>query len=174
MNIILCGFKCAGKTTIGKQIANYYEQKFIDTDEIILERYRCEHANDLPFTISEVYCRLKEEQFRSLEQEVVEGICDVKNTIIALGGGAVLDEKNAQIVQELGAIIFLDVSPEILWERLCQNGFPAYFPMAREKEYFMRIYAERKIIYKTIANYVVTDVSIEGVLDLLGGFYGRE
>lgn len=170
MNIILCGFKCAGKTTVGLELSKCYEQRFIDTDELMLLQYNSAHNTQL--SIGGLYKRLGEKQFRKLEREIVIDITDVKNSVIALGGGTILDMQNVKLLRQLGVIVFLNMPPEVLWDRLCKAELPAYFPKTHQQEYFKRIYEEREKTYKEIAQYTINDLNINTMLSFIGDIYG--
>ena len=96
-NFILIGFKRAGKTTLGRKMAAHWGLKFIDTDDLI--------APD---------CRLffeenGEEAFRAKERSVIQNLRGIQHTIIATGGGAVLDKESAAHLKQLGRIFYLFV-----------------------------------------------------------------
>jgi len=82
-NIILIGFMAAGKDTVGRVLARQTGRSFLSTDELIELRENR--------TISEIFNDAGEGYFRRLEREILEKIKDVKNTVIATGGGIVLE-----------------------------------------------------------------------------------
>jgi len=87
MNLILYGFKRVGKTTYGKELAKSLKWPFVDTDDLIEEAYQ--KAGHPKLEIYEIHNQLKEEGFRSLEEEVVLNL-NISNFIISVGGGTVL------------------------------------------------------------------------------------
>ncbi len=89
MNLILFGFKGSGKTHFGKLLAQKMHRRFIDTDDWIDELYAKktgQHTSN-----REIYIQLGPAAFRALEKEVVKSLTSIKDAIVALGGGAVLD-----------------------------------------------------------------------------------
>ena len=110
MNIILCGFMGAGKSTIGKLLAEKLNRNFIDLDDYIVQKRG--------MSINEIFKKYGEENFRKSETQSVKNISLLDNHIIALGGGTVINPKNAQILKTSGKIIMLDVSPETVYKRL--------------------------------------------------------
>ncbi len=109
-NLILFGFKGAGKTSFGKQLANLLQWPFIDTDERML-------SASGGSTIRELYLALGETRFRFLETEVIRALVGTKRSVIALGGGSVLDPANVALLQPLGQFVYLDVDLETLQRR---------------------------------------------------------
>ena len=98
-NIVLVGMPGCGKTTIGRKIAKKTGRKFIDTDDIIVQR-----AN---MSIPEIFEKYGEAHFRKLECEVVADFAKEKELVIATGGGAVANKHNADALAENGRIYYI-------------------------------------------------------------------
>ena len=79
-NIILCGFKSSGKTTLAKKISEKTGMHYIDTDELVSKNCR------------QLYLQ-GPEAFRDIEKEVIKALVGFENCIIATGGGAILDKR---------------------------------------------------------------------------------
>ncbi len=109
-NVYLIGFMGAGKSTVGRLLAERLGMGFLDTDELIAARA------GLP--IPEIFSRLGEERFREWEREVVGEICRRRGLVVALGGGAPMDEGNWRALRETGITVYLRESPEALAARL--------------------------------------------------------
>lgn len=99
-NIVLIGMPACGKTTIGKLLAKETGKSFIDIDEEI-ERLQGR-------TVSEIFAELGECGFREIESKVIEKFSAVQNAVIATGGGAVLRERNTELLRENGRLYFID------------------------------------------------------------------
>jgi shikimate kinase len=110
MNVILFGFKGAGKTFLGKQIAERYKWPFVDTDELLLAATRYS-------SLRELYNTVGEKEFRRLESQVIRSLSSYKQTVIALGGGAVLDGENVTFLQTIGQLVYVEVALETLLKR---------------------------------------------------------
>ena len=82
MNILLTGFMCAGKTTIGRKLAKLLEYNFIDTDIEIEEDQGC--------SVEDIFKYGGEECFRDMETKILEKLKNVQNSVIATGGGIIL------------------------------------------------------------------------------------
>jgi shikimate kinase len=171
MNLILFGFKGAGKTHFGKLLSIKMHRPFIDTDHLILELYTKQTGKKK--TITEIYKELKEEGFRSLEKQTFEILKDVKNSIIALGGGFVLDPENIEKLELLGSLVYLKASVQKLKERIFKDELPAFLAKDDPEQAFLDMYHEREPIYRSIkARCVDTDILDEpGVLAALNSIF---
>lgn len=109
MNVVLTGFMATGKTTVGKALAQKLDMDFVDTDEMI-ER---EHGK-----ISEIFKNLGEPEFRRMETEAASKAACFDNTVIATGGGIVLNTKNIGILSENGIVVNLEPDRTVIEERL--------------------------------------------------------
>jgi shikimate kinase len=108
MNIILFGFKGCGKTHFGKLLAKELKRPFIDLDDHIVALYA--QTTGQLLSPRQIYQLLGETDFRSLENKAVVGLSEVKNSIIALGGGAVLSPVNRKILTKKGRLVYLQAS----------------------------------------------------------------
>lgn len=105
MNLILYGFKSCGKTTLGQSFSKWMGCAFYDTDNLIESLYqlktgRCISARKIFKSEGEIY-------FRRLERQTLPLLTHVKNSIIAVGGGLVLDPFNRQALKKLGKLVYL-------------------------------------------------------------------
>ncbi len=171
MNIVLCGFKNAGKTTFGSKLAKKYAKTFIDTDLMILNECYCDDDN---LEISRLYSRVGNTEFRQLERVIVNKLRNVDDSVIATGGGTVLDECNVAVLRDVGNIIYLDVPKEILWERFTINPRPAYFPQSNIRQYFDDLYLQRDTLYRQVADYTVDATDFVSVSEFIAGVYGSK
>lgn len=111
-NISLVGMPGAGKTTVGRILAEKLGMGFCDTDEEI-EKI----AGDSPEKIIEKY---GEERFREIETEVAESVSSLRGVVIATGGGTILREKNVEKLRSCGVVIWLGRDLNLL----AQNNRP--------------------------------------------------
>jgi Shikimate 5-dehydrogenase len=110
-NIILTGYMGAGKSTVGKKLAEELGMDFIDTDEYLVEREGK--------TIPEIFEIYGEEAFRNIETSVLTELRENRyNTVIATGGGIVLREENRKLLKEMGRVFYLYATPETTFERV--------------------------------------------------------
>jgi shikimate kinase len=111
MNIVLIGYRCAGKTVVGKRLADRLQRRFVDTDDLIESKEG---------QISDIVKSRGWDYFRAIEKRIVEEISQEDNLVIALGGGAVLDPDNIVNLERNGLIIWLKADRDVLRKRM--NG----------------------------------------------------
>ena len=110
MKLYLTGFMGSGKSLIGKKLAEKLQFKFLDLDTAIEE-----YAGK---SVAEIFVEKGEAAFREMEQKMVRQTDKLQNTIIATGGGTPCFYENMDWMNKHGLTIFLEVSPEILAQRL--------------------------------------------------------
>lgn len=145
MNLILFGFKGCGKTYYGKRLAEKLHRPFVDTDLLIEELYSQETGESL--AIREIYRKKGEEAFRALEKRAIHQLSGSANTIISLGGGAILDPENQEILKKIGDLVYLQASMQTLKRRMLHRELPAYLQNEND---FDAMYAARLPIYESI------------------------
>ena len=99
-NIVLVGMPGSGKSTIGKILADELNMNFVDSDEEIVKK--------AGKSIPEIFSSVGEAGFRKLESEVISEIAKLSHTVIATGGGAILNAKNTELLSYNGRIYFID------------------------------------------------------------------
>lgn len=113
-NIVLAGPMGAGKSVVGQLVAEKLEREFWDTDEMIAEQ--------TGLSIVRIFSERSEKYFRSLERELVGRIKQLKDLVVAVGGGLTIPEDNYADLSENGLIICLYASVDTLTERLRESG----------------------------------------------------
>ncbi len=147
MNIILCGFKNCGKSTLGKVFSACYGSNFIDTDDLIISKYS--ELNNVSYSLQQIVQAIGFDKFRELEAEVIQSLNNIDNTIIATGGGAVLDKASLSHLKKLGAIIYLNIAPDVLQQRLLQSDIlPLFIRKTHLNEDLNQHIDERTPIYE--------------------------
>lgn len=152
MNLVLCGMPRAGKTTVGQLLSSQLAWDFVDTDHLIETAYQSE--NNKKLSCREIYIKEGPDFFRSLEEEQVESLHAFQNSVIVLGGGVPLSYRNRQTAKNLGKVIFLDLSIDLLWQRM-QFSLPAFLDSAFPFQDLDRIIKERRPFYQEIAHRVI-------------------
>jgi shikimate kinase len=109
-NLILVGFSCSGKTTLGRNVARRLRLTFVDTDRYIEEM--------TGRTIPEIFREDGEAAFRTLESEAIAQIMQERNQVVSTGGGAFVDSGNRQRLRDGNLVIHLQVRPETVVDRL--------------------------------------------------------
>lgn len=146
-NIILTGFMATGKSTVGKALAARLQRKFLDTDGLI------EQEAGKP--IARIFAEDGEPRFRTLEKQVIARVCEEKNAVIATGGGAIVDEANAERLKASGIVVCLSASPAAIWQRV-QGGTER--PLLRGEEPLDKI---QTLLTARAQAYARADVTIE-------------
>lgn len=108
-NLYIVGMMGAGKTTIGKKLANRLGYKFLDTDALI------ETTAGQPIT--DLFAREGEAAFRQLESSVLSQVSAYTNLVVSTGGGIVTQPMNWSYLRH-GVVIWLDVPVPVLVSRL--------------------------------------------------------
>ena len=108
--IFIYGPPGSGKSVAGRQLADSLDLPFFDLDTEIEAQFHT--------SIPEIFEQEAEEGFRQRERAVLERLVQVKKGVIALGGGALLDEENRKLVESRGSVVFLTAHEGTLLERL--------------------------------------------------------
>lgn len=110
MNIALVGMMGSGKSTVGRMVAGKLGMRFADTDALVEEM--AEH------TIAEIFDESGEAEFRKLEKIAVRNACGIKDAVVSVGGGALQDKKNVDVLWKNCIVFHLKSNPEMLAKRL--------------------------------------------------------
>lgn len=110
--IFLMGYMGAGKTTIGKKLAETLNLSFTDLDWFIENR---QHK-----TINEIFAEKGESGFREIEKEALHEVGQFEDALISVGGGTPCFFDNIDYMNQNGTAIYLKVNPAVLADRLCQ------------------------------------------------------
>ncbi|NGX63229.1 MAG: Shikimate kinase [Candidatus Anoxychlamydiales bacterium] len=148
MNIVLIGFKNAGKSSVAKKLSKILQKKLIDTDELIKRKIFEKFKKRL--NIFEIFTFLKEEKFRKLESIVVLSIKDVEDSVIALGGGAILNQENILAFKDK-KILYLKASKKILKNRIAKEKKSIF----TDDKLFEEKFERRKSIYERFADVTI-------------------
>lgn len=113
-NIYLMGFMGCGKSYVGKLLSERLKWSFIDTDECIVQ--------EAGMSIPEIFEKQGEPAFRKLEKSCVDRVSKLKEHVISLGGGAILDQDNWKNISQSGITVTLSYPAEILASRLVEKS----------------------------------------------------
>jgi shikimate kinase len=110
VNIALIGFMGAGKTSVGRLVAEQLHFDYLDTDDVIQSR--------TGRTITEIFATDGEPAFRKMESELVKELAGRTRTVIATGGGLPVNPENLAGLKTYALVVCLWASPEKIWERV--------------------------------------------------------
>lgn len=151
MNVVLIGMPTAGKTTIARKLAKKLNKDFKDVDHIIVERQGK--------TIREIFTHDGEDFFRMLESTIIKELSHLTNTIIASGGGSILDSENVDWLKGNGLLVFVDRPLELLYAEQSR-------PLTASDDNLENIYKDRYQTYKDVSDVVVVnDESLDQVVN---------
>jgi|SRR5690625_2867151 len=112
-NIILIGFMGTGKSAVGAELASLSGLTAVDTDTLIVEQ----QGKSIPLLFAEH----GEPYFRQCEHEVLAQVLTQDEQIISTGGGAVLAEKNRQLMQDNGFVVSLFAHAQTIIDRIAND-----------------------------------------------------
>jgi len=138
----------AGKSTVGRQLAESLGYEFQDSDQEIQRRT----GVDIP-TIFEFE---GEEGFRNRERQVVEELAQQDGIVLATGGGVVLSPENRQQLAARGFVIYLHCSPEQQYARTARDRNRPLLDTDDPQQRLRELMAEREPIYRQVADMVVS------------------
>jgi len=95
---------------VAKEVARGLNWDFLDTDDEIVKQ--------AGKPIAEIFRQDGEGRFRGLERETIRKACQQRQTVIAIGGGAIVDPQNYELLAKTGLIVCLEAKPETIYERL--------------------------------------------------------
>jgi shikimate kinase / 3-dehydroquinate synthase len=146
--LVLIGFMGAGKSTVAVELAGALGVTPLDSDLLLEERFG--HSVAREFELH------GEASFRAAEEELV---CKLlgdagRRDVVALGGGSVSSERvRAALADHL--TVLLDVDPAVAWERVRAAKDGAERPLARDRDAFLALHAERAALYEELADAVL-------------------
>jgi len=146
-NVFLVGMMGAGKTTLGKALAQRMGHEFIDTDRILVERTGVPVA-----TIFEIE---GEDGFRRRESSVLAEIAQRDGCVVATGGGIVLAEENRRVMRESGTVVYLRARLESLWERTRHDTTRPLLSTPDPRGTLASLFEQREPLYREAAHVVV-------------------
>jgi len=139
-NLVLLGMMGVGKTTIGKIVAKKQGMEFIDTDENIEKK--------CSMNISKIFKEKGEEFFRIEEEKEVLKSIKKNNCVIALGGGAFINEAIRNTILKNTISMWLDADLKTLNKRIKWNKKRPLLNKENNQKKINELYSERKNIYK--------------------------
>lgn len=165
-SLYLIGMMGSGKTSTGRPLAERLGYGFVDADAVIEQAAGC--------SISEIFQRDGEAEFRALEKQVLSSISQRHSLVVATGGGVVTQQENWGLLHS-GIVIWLDVVQEQLLKRLQADKTVRPLLQTADPEAALKdLLAERKALYAeadltVVINDEPPEAVADGIVQLLPG-----
>ncbi len=116
-NVVLTGYRCTGKTSVGRGLAARLRRPFFDTDDLVRER--------TGMSVRRIVAEQGWASFRAVEKAAIADLASVQGAVVALGGGAVLDPENVAAVKANGRVVWLVADAQTIVARMVDPIEPA-------------------------------------------------
>lgn len=146
--IFLVGPMGAGKTTIGRQLAQQLGLEFADSDQEIQRRTGVD--------ISTIFEYEGEPGFRAREKKVIADMVEDDNQVLATGGGVVTEPDNCRLLAARGYVIYLQCSPQQQYDRTYKDKSRPLLQTKNPLQRLEELTAERDPHYREISDLVVS------------------
>jgi len=151
MIIFLIGYRCTGKTSVGKALAEAIGWTAVDADTMLVE--------ENGISIAEIVSSQGWDSFRAKEKDVLKKLCALDKHVIATGGGVILDKDNVRRMNKCGTVIWLKAEPETIKKRIVQDQTTEEFrPSLTSKgllDEIEEMLSDRNPIYEAAMDYLV-------------------
>jgi shikimate kinase len=137
-SIVLVGFMAAGKSRIGRLLAQRLRIPFVDTDQAIEESYR--------LSVADIFRERGEAEFREAERALIARLLGDEPRVIALGGGAFADQRNRESLNSGARTIWLDPPFEVILPRL-RRSTARPLASSRSEDELRALWNERRQYY---------------------------
>lgn len=147
-NIVLIGMRGSGKSTIGKLLAEKLNKAYTDLD-IVLEEQE-------GISVAEIVAKHGWEYFREKESVIAQTVANTSNTVIATGGGIILNEENIKALKQNGTVVYLAAPTDVLLSRIGDDPNRAALTDKKTKQEEMeQVFHERKSLYEQAADIMI-------------------
>ena len=172
IRIFLVGLMGAGKTTVGRALAQRARLRFVDSDHEIEAREGC--------SIAELFARDGEAHFRDLEAQMIDELTQEDGIVLATGGGAVLREASRRALHDRGTVVYLRANPEELAQRTRHDRSRPLLQTSDPRARLRELFRQRDPLYRQAAHFIIetgrpspgllaqlvlTQLELAGVLD---------
>ena len=172
MRIALVGMPGSGKSTVGRHLARQLGWRFVDSDHEI--------EREIGGPIRAYFEQHGETAFRELEQQTIASLCELGDTVLATGGGAVLRAANRVALKTHCEVIYLRSSPDELFRRLRHDTQRPLLQVKDPLKRLRELYGERDPFYleacdfvietgrpsvPTLVNMILMQLELAGVID---------
>jgi shikimate kinase len=149
VNLYLVGFMGTGKSTVARAVAVKIGFQVVDSDHEI-ERLQGK-------TIPDIFAQDGEPAFRALERAFIEGGHPAERTVVACGGGLVVQPNMLELLKRKGIVVCLHASLETILARTARHRNRPLLDVENPEERIRTLYAAREPIYKQSGTVILTD-----------------
>ncbi|WP_319406334.1 shikimate kinase AroL [uncultured Desulfosarcina sp.] len=151
MNLFLIGYRCTGKTTVGKALARRLGWSFVDTDRMIAA------------TSGTSIARMVDEKgwtyFREQERQTLKALSADDRQVVATGGGIILDKRNVSVMRKSGTVVLLTASRKTIAARMLaddatEESRPSLTGQGLVRE-IMSVLGERLPLYEKASDFAI-------------------
>lgn len=146
-SIALIGMPGGGKSTLGRHLARRLGWAFHDSDAVIEKR--------IGQPIRQFFEEQGEARFREIEAEVIDALAGGEHSVIATGGGAVLNAASRKRLHASTHVIYLRSTPEELFRRLRNDTQRPLLQVNDPLAQLRKLHSTRDPLYREAAHYVV-------------------
>lgn len=143
-NLVLVGPMGAGKSSIGRRVAERFGLRFVDLDEEIERRTGA--------SVATIFDCEGEAGFRAREHAALAACLEQEGQLVATGGGAVLDARNRALMRERGFVVHLQVGVPAQLRRLARDRSRPLLATGDREPVLRRLAAEREPLYREVAD----------------------
>lgn len=155
LSVALVGFMGAGKSVVGRRVAERLGHTFVDSDLLIEAR--------AGKSIAAIFAEDGEERFRALEREAFQLLTRERGLVIATGGGAFADEGTRRLLLDASLVVYLRASFETIWERVGSADDRPLIRAGRERA--RELFERRLPIYQEAHVSVDADRPVDEVVE---------
>ena len=162
-SVFLIGPMGAGKSTLGRQLAQQLGRPFYDSDKVIVERT----GADIPW----IFDMEGEEGFRRREAEIIDELTLLPGIVLATGGGAVLREENRRNLSERGTVFYLWTPVSVQLARTKADRNRPLLQTENPEQVLTQLLETRDPLYRETAHHIISTASgnLRKVLDEVVG-----
>ncbi|MCA1715198.1 MAG: shikimate kinase, partial [Gammaproteobacteria bacterium] len=143
-NLVLIGPMGAGKSSIGKRLAERFALAFVDADRVIEARTGA--------SVSTIFDCEGEPGFRARERAALGELLAASDTLVATGGGVVLDPDNRQLLRERGFVVHLHVGIDEQLARLARDRSRPLLQRDDRESFLRALAVAREPLYAAVAD----------------------
>ena len=138
-SIVMVGLMGAGKSSIGRRLANRLGLPFVDADNEIEKAAGC--------SISEIFDRFGEKAFRDGERKVIARLMEGPMQVLSTGGGAFMDDDTRALIADQGVSIWLRADLDLLVQRCSRRNTRPLLKSGDPREILQKLIDERYPVY---------------------------